>query len=135
MEELEEVQFYVPNSGKLWKFLDHNTLEVTNEDLDKMETGIVDYYHLVGLWEHTNVNENMKNLLWELSFSDKSSENLETIIKNFSGITHKHQVLNILHPQRPSVIELNINKSYWVDFKKCDIITRFQYRILNYFWL
>ena len=82
-----------------------------------MGTGIVDYYHLVGLWDHSNVNENMKNLLWELNISDKSSENLETIIKNFSGITHKHQVLNILHPQRPSVIELNINKSYWVDFK------------------
>ena len=47
MEELEEVQFYVPNSGKLCKFLDHNALEVTNEDLDKMETGIADYYHLV----------------------------------------------------------------------------------------
>ena len=49
MEELEEVQFYVPNSGKLWKSLYHNDLEVTNEDLDKMETRIADYYHLAGV--------------------------------------------------------------------------------------
>ena len=41
MEELEEVQFSVPNSGKLCKFLDHSALKVTNEDLDKMETGIL----------------------------------------------------------------------------------------------
>ena len=27
MEEFEEVQFYIPNSGKLWKFLDHNAWE------------------------------------------------------------------------------------------------------------
>ena len=43
----------------------------------------------------------MKNLLLGLNISDKSSESLETIIKNFSGITHKHQVLNILHQQSP----------------------------------
>ena len=50
----------------------------------------------------------MKNLLWELNISDKSSESLQTIIKNFSGITHKHQVLNILHQQSPQE-EISIN--------------------------
>ena len=49
MEEFGEVQFYIPNSGKLWTFLNHNVLEATNEDLDKMETAIADYYNMAGL--------------------------------------------------------------------------------------
>ena len=113
MEEFEDAQFYVPNSGKIWKFVDHNAMKITDEDLDKMKTGIADYYQLVGLCDHSNVNENMKNLLCELNISEKSSESLEAIIKNFSGIVHKHKALNLIH-QRPPQGQFDINNDIMI---------------------
>ena len=66
-----------------------------------MKIWIADYYQLVGLCVHSNVNENMKNLLCELNISEKSSESLEVIIKNFIGIVHKHKAMNLIHRQPP----------------------------------
>ena len=55
----------------------------------------------------------MNSLLCGLNISEKSSESLEAIIKNFSGIVHKHKALNLIH-QRPHQGQFDINNDIMI---------------------
>ena len=37
MEELKYDQLYVLNSGKIWKYVDHNAMKITSGDLDNIK--------------------------------------------------------------------------------------------------
>ena len=101
-----ETQFYVEGDESNWTFIDRDVWPSLDDNLIISNRGIAEAYQLIGLWDHSDLNQNMKILLDNFSILDTSNEALIKILSTTVGIGERIQHKNQNEINR-------INQNYW----------------------
>ena len=85
MEEVGKAEFYVPGSNAKWVFFDIKNPDLPHDEPKSPEVEGRSLFGLIGLWDHSNMNSNMKKLLDELHINEKSTKELLKTLKHETG--------------------------------------------------
>ena len=86
-----ETQFYVQGDESDWTLIDRGVWLSLDDNLIINNRGIADSYQLIGLWDHSDLNQNMKILLDNFSILNTSNETLIKTLSTTVGIEERIQ--------------------------------------------
>ena len=86
MAIIERSDFYIPRSNIEWILIDTDNPSLPNEETKIYQTQSEHLWGPTGLWDHSNMNSNMKELLHNMNINEESTETLFQILKTETGI-------------------------------------------------
>ena len=105
---LSEDLFYIPNSGWEWKMLTSKVIENYEEDKSlPTNKGFTEVSKIYGLWDHSKVNDNLKELLTLLEIEEETTSNLSLKLKNYVSDCDRN--FQIIESTNDEVIEESLS--------------------------
>ena len=118
MAKIARADFYIPRSNIEWILFDTDDPSLPDEETKIYQTQNEHLWGPTGLWDHSNMNSNMKKLLHNLNIDEDSTETLLQTLRMETGIKSIPSIVKFeSHNETPEDFQTNLEKAAHIVFE------------------